>query len=533
MKIPINKKTVLALTVIFFTIFNGFVSRDAAAAKPVQSRPAAPTNLQAVTFTDTSVSLSWSASKDKIKTYDIYRNNTYLASTATTTYVVKGLIPATNYKFYVKAKNSKGVVSESSNTISVTTISSKLEPVTPETVTPKPVTSETVTPAPVAPETVTPVPVTPESVTPISPTPQPVTPVSPNQTSSRKVVGYYAAWAAYSRYLPNQIDANKLTHINYAFANISSDLKLTMGYPDVDPNNFKLLNSLKQTNPNLKTLISVGGWNWSGKFSDAALTDTSRTIFADSCVAFIKQYGFDGVDLDWEYPVSGGLTTNSKRPEDKQNFTLLLQKIREKLDAQGALDNKHYLLTIAGGAGSSYVKNVEMAKLSQYLDYATIMTYDLHGMWDAYTDLHAPLYMNNDTSPQYKASVDSSVNTWINASFPADKLVLGIPFYGYLLSSVNNTNNGLYQTYAGANSISYQLIVDNYLSKPTFTRHFHSQSMVPWLFDGSIFISYEDPQSIAYKTDYIKSKKLGGAMVWELSQDPNEVLLGTLYNGMK
>ena len=523
MRIPINKKIVLALTVIFFTILTGFTNRDVATAKLVQSRPAAPTNLQAVTLTDTSVTLSWSASKDKIKTYDIYRNNTYLASTATTTYVVKGLIPSTNYKFYVKAKNPKGVVSESSNTISVTTISSTNEPVIPE-----PVAPETVTP-----ETVTPKPVTPISPTPIAPTPQQVTPESPNQTSSRKIVGYYAAWAAYSRYLPNQIDANKLTHINYAFANISSDLKLTMGYPDIDQNNFKLLNSLKQTNPNLKTLISVGGWNWSGKFSDAALTDASRTIFADSCVAFIKQYGFDGVDLDWEYPVSGGLTTNSKRPEDKQNFTLLLQKIREKLDAQGALDNKHYLLTIAGGAGSSYVKNVEMANLSQYLDYATIMTYDLHGMWDTYTDLHAPLYMNNDTSPQYKASVDSAVNAWINASFPADKLVLGIPFYGYLFSSVNNTNNGLYQSYSGANSISYQLIVDNYLSKPTFTRHFHSQSMVPWLFDGSIFISYEDPQSIAYKTDYIKSKKLGGAMVWELSQDPNEVLLGTLYNGMK
>ena len=488
MKKPINKKIVVAITIIIFTIFSGFFESVVFAAKPVQSAPAAPTNLQAVTITDTSVTLSWSASKDKVKTYDIYRNNTYLASTATTTYTVKGLSSATSYQFYVKAKSPKGDVSESSNTISVTTI----------------------------------VP------TPIVPTPEP-----PTQTSSRKIVGYYAAWAAYSGYFPNQINANKLTHINYAFANISSDLKLTLGYPDIDQNNFKILNSLKQTNPNLKTLISVGGWSWSGKFSDAALTDASRTAFADSCVVFIKQYGFDGVDLDWEYPVSGGLATNLKRPEDKQNFTLLLQKIREKLDAQGALDNKHYLLTIAGGAGSSYVQNVEMTKMSQYLDYATIMTYDLHGMWDTYTDLHAPLYMNNDITPQYKASVDSAVNEWINASFPADKLVLGIPFYGYLFSSVNNTNNGLYQSYAGANSISYQSIVDNYLSKPTFTRYFHSQSMVPWLFDGSIFISYEDPQSISNKTDYIKSRSLGGAMVWELSQDPNEVLLGALYEGIK
>ncbi len=104
-----------------------------------------------------------------------------------------------------------------------------------------------------------------------------------------KLVGYYAAWAAYYNYYPNQIDARKLTHINYAFANIGSDLKITLGYPDVDASNIKLLNSLKQTNPDLKTMISVGGWNWSGKFSDAALTEETRIAFADSCVDFIKK----------------------------------------------------------------------------------------------------------------------------------------------------------------------------------------------------------------------------------------------------
>lgn len=479
MKKSITKTAILSLFSIVLIILSGNYLIFAA---PKQNPPATPTNLKATSVTETSITLSWDASTGnvKVKDYDIYLNNKYLASTSKTTYTVNDLISSTTYQFYITAKDAKKNTSPASNTISVTTMSTK--------------------------------------------TTQPMT---------SKLIGYYAAWAAYSGYYPNQIDASKLTHINYAFANISSDLKITLGYPDIDPDNIKLLNSLKQTNPNLKTLISVGGWNWSGKFSDVALTDASRTVFADSCVAFITQYGFDGVDLDWEYPVSGGLTTNSKRPEDKQNFTLLLQKIRQKLDAQGTLDNKHYLLTIAGGADSSYVNKVEMAKLPQYLDYATIMTYDLHGFWDKYTDLHAPLYMNNDPSPQYKTSVDSAVNAWINASFPSDKLVLGIPFYGYIYSSVNNLNNGLYQTFAGANSISYQSIAANYLNKPGFTRHFHSQSLVPWLFNGSVFITYEDSQSITYKTDYIKSKKLGGAMVWELSQDPNGVLLNTLYNGVK
>ncbi|MBR0599374.1 glycoside hydrolase family 18 protein [Sinanaerobacter chloroacetimidivorans] len=482
-------KTILALTLVFLLVFSYASNHYAFGAKPDKTAPTAPTNLRATSVNETSVTLSWNPSTDNIgvKTYDIYRNNTYLSSSTATSYTAASLTPATTYQFYVKAKDAKGNISVSSNVISVTTTAT--------------------TPLP-----------------PPTPVPQPL---------SNRIVGYYAAWATYTGTTPDKIDATKLTHINYAFANIGPDLKITLGYPDIDVNNFKMLNALKTTNPNLKTLISVGGWSWSGKFSDAALTDASRTAFADSCVTFITQYGFDGVDLDWEYPVSGGLTTNAKRAEDKQNFTLLLKKIREKLDARGAVDNKHYLLTIAGGAGGSYANNTELSLIHQYLDYATIMTYDLHGTWDSYTDLHAPLYTNSDVTPQYKASVDSSLNAWYQASFPKDKIVVGIPFYGYLYSSVNNANNGLYQRFSGASSISYHSIVTNYLNKPGYTRYFHSQSMVPWLFNGTVFISYEDPQSIGIKTDYIKSKGLGGAMIWELSQDSNKVLLNSVYDGLK
>ncbi|WP_312092304.1 glycoside hydrolase family 18 protein, partial [Aminipila sp.] len=122
-------------------------------------------------------------------------------------------------------------------------------------------------------------------------------PAFSSNTNTKKIVGYYAAWAAYSGYYPDQINAEKLTHINYAFANISWDLRIKLGYPDVDEKNIKLLNSLKQKNSNLKTLISVGGWEWSGKFSDASATDATRTLFAESCVNFITKYGFDGIDL--------------------------------------------------------------------------------------------------------------------------------------------------------------------------------------------------------------------------------------------
>ncbi len=354
----------------------------------------------------------------------------------------------------------------------------------------------------------------------------------PETQQGKRIVGYYAAWASYSGFTPDKIDASRLTHINYAFARISNDLKITMGYPDRDPLNFKMLNDLKKKNPNLKTLISVGGWTWSGRFSDAALTSASREVFADSCVAFIKKHGFDGVDIDWEYPVGGGLAGNGNRASDKQNFTLLLKTLREKLDAQSAADGKQYLLTIAAGAGSSYARNTELSKLHVYLDYATIMTYDLHGTWDRYTDLLAPLYSNSDPSPQYKASVDSSIKIWNNASFPAEKLVLGIPFYGYLYSTTDNKNDGLYQRFSDGKSIAYHKIAKDYLNKNGFSRYFHKQSKVPWLFNGSVYITYEDAESIGYKAAYVKDSGLGGAMIWELSQDYDGILLNSLYKGL-
>ena len=521
----INKKfLVIIMTIIL--VLNGMSSNGfIVSAKVDRSAPSAPTNLRATSITGNSISLAWNASTDNVKvaSYEIYKDNSLVGTSTTTAYIANGLSPSVTYKFYIKAKDSAGNRSASSSILTVTT--SSITPTATPTVTP------TVAPTP----TVTPI-ATPTPAVTVAPTVTPVPTATPTPTpalSGKKMIGYYAAWAAYSGFTPDRVDATKLTHINYAFANIGSDLKIALGYPDVDPSNITKLNALKQTNSNLKTLISVGGWEWSGRFSDVALTDASRTAFADSCVAFIVKYGFDGVDIDWEYPVSGGLSTNIRRAEDKTNFTLLMQKLREKLDARGIVDGKKYLLTFAGAAGSWYTNNVELSKLNQYVDYANVMTYDIHGNWDTYTDFNAPLYNNTDTSPQYKDSVDTSIKAWTNTTFPANKIIMGVPFYGYIYKSVGNLNNGLYQSYSGANSISYANIEGNYLNATGYVRYWHSQSMVPWLFNGSTFISYDDAQSMGYKASYINSKGLGGAMMWELSQDPNRVLLTALYNGLK
>ena len=276
-------------------------------------------------------------------------------------------------------------------------------------------------------------PVATKTPTPPNGTPAPTsTPVPPGgQDGGKHVIGYYTSWSTYDRnYQVMDIPADRLTHINYAFANIADEGTCMLGDPfaDVeksftatnlqgandqneDPNapggNFGQLRKLKAQHPHLKTLISVGGWKWSGKFSDVALTAESRQKFAQSCVDFMREYGFDGIDIDWEYPGGGGQEGNTSRPEDKQNFTLLLQALRAQLRQQEATDERSYLLSISTAAVPTKFNNLELAQIHQYVDWIHVMTYDFHGDWEEQTNFNAPLYAPaNDPAPDaaYRAS---------------------------------------------------------------------------------------------------------------------------------
>ena len=419
-----------------------------------------------------------------------------------------------------------------SSYISVTYAAPAPTPVPTPAPTPEPTPTATPAPTPTATPTATPASTPTASPSPTAmPAPTPVP--APPEGGEKIIAGYYASWSAYSGYTPDKIPAG-VTHIKYAFANITSDLKITMGDITIDPSNFEKLRQLKAQRPGLKTLISVGGWTWSDKFSNAALTDASRTAFADSVVAFITQHGFDGVDIDWEYPVGGGLSKNVTRPEDKTNFTLLMAKLRERLNIEGAKNGRSYLLSFAGASGTFYAKNTELKKLADYVDFAVIMTYDMHGPWaGSLTDFNAPLYTPSENSPQYKWSCNAAVQLWTGEGFPKTKLLMGIPFYGIRFNGVTNAGNGLYQTFTSGSSISYDNIVSSFLSKPAFKRYVHADALVPWLFDDSTFISYDDADSIAAKAKYIKDTGLGGAAVWELSQNANGTLLGMISSNIK
>ena len=413
----------------------------------------------------------------------------------------------------------------------------------------------TVTPTPTTPTpTPTPTPTTPAPTptpTPTTPTPTP-TPTPTTPTGNAKVVAYYTSWATYGRnYQVTDIPASQITHLNYAFANIANG-KCVVGdtYADTDKffpgdswdagslrGNFNQLNKLKVQYPNLKTLISVGGWTWSANFSAAAATATSRSTFVKSCADFMETYGFDGIDIDWEYPVSGGLQAGTAA--DKANYTLLMQAFRAELDRREIEDRRDYLLTIAAPAGPSTLVNLEKSKLAATLDWINLMSYDFNGSWDKATGHNAPLYRSASDKGPASFDVDASVRAYLSAGVPASKLVLGVPFYGRGWSGVTpgTSGTGLYSSGTGPSTgtwepgmLDYDDIVANYL--PKMTRYWDTTSKVPYLWDATkrVFISYDDPQSMRAKARYVNTKGLGGVMFWELSGDDNSSLL-TALNG--
>jgi len=333
----------------------------------------------------------------------------------------------------------------------------------------------------------------------------------------------------------NDIKVEELTHIIYAFANIK-DGKIEQGFKN-DFQNFKILNETKERNPHLKILISVGGWTWSGGFSDMSLTDTSRAKFINSAVSFIEENNLDGIDIDWEYPGLPG-NGNVNRPEDKENFTSLLKEMRSALDRLGVKHDKHYLLSAATGASEKYLAHTEMCEDQKYLDFINLMTYDFcEPGADSLAGHNAPLFTNpRDLN---HSSCDAMVQAYMDAGVSPGKILLGVPFYGHVWQVDSSAHHGLYEP-GGVPKIrvhgSYENIELNLMNKEGFVRYWDSISCAPYLFnDGEeIFITYDDEESLSDKCDYVKARGLKGAMFWSYSSKYYELrLLQTLYDGLK
>lgn len=332
------------------------------------------------------------------------------------------------------------------------------------------------------------------------------------------VAGYYPDYARARGFLPSDLTAAALTHIHYAFADIDEAGRVALADRSADIPNLAGLRRLREERPGLKILLSVGGWERSGGFSDAAASQESREKFAKSAAELLAELDLDGIDLDWEFPVAGGKEGTVHRHDDGENYTLLLQAVRTALDRAEEETGRRYLLTAAVSPGREFLENVRPAAMADVVDYLFLMGYDLHGPWDSVVGFNAPLDFSGpgEDDIRYTESVREGVELWLRSGAPPEKLVLGMPLYGYRYQ-LTPGGTGLGSGFVAAESVSYDQIAAQYL--PDSQRLFHSAGKVPYLMGDGWFLSYDDPSSIAVKARFARESGLLGIGFWELSQD--------------
>ncbi|EHK21531.1 glycoside hydrolase family 18 protein [Trichoderma virens Gv29-8] len=366
-----------------------------------------------------------------------------------------------------------------------------------------------------------------------------------SESFRRKNVVYFTDWSIYGAgFLPQNLPADDITHLLYAFAGIAADGSVVVYDPWADEQ--KLLGKrntqgesvhgaveqvflLKNKYRHMKTLLSIGGWTASqeGKFGPAISSPEGRRRFAETAVRLLADWGFDGLDVDYEYPAN---------PQDAQNFVLLLQECRRALDEYAGRNgqNYHYLLTVATPAGPEHYSLLDMRAMDQYVDAWHLMAYDYAGSWDTVSGQQANLYPDLENPDSTKFNTDQAVGDYIARGIDPRKIVLGLPLYG---RSFTNTD-GLGRPYSGIGQGSIEPGVWLYrdLPRPGATVYVNSYTVSAYTYDPATreLVSYDNVETARLKAEYLQSRGLGGAVFWEAAGDRTgeESLIRTLAREM-
>lgn len=360
--------------------------------------------------------------------------------------------------------------------------------------------------------------------------------LSAQAQATQQVAAYYDGGMAVS-----QIPAAQINDLIYAFGE-PNDAGVCTPPTAGQIGTFADLRKLRQEHPLMRLIVSIGGWDAAPQYSDIALTDQSRGKFVASCVqTFLVQQGFDGIDIDWEFPVHGGLS--KARPQDRADATALVQELRRQLDAFGRAKHRHYLLTVATPAGTwqkggaySVSDSYDLAALARSADWLNVMTYDMNTIFSPLSAFNTPLAADpRDPAPAPQRSVDNltgAVGYYESRGVPAAKIMLGMAFYGRGFIGVSQQDAGLYSKYTGGyEETPWKAIRSQFLTSPDWVRHWSATAQAPWLYNAKqhIFFTYDDPLSLAIKADFARRERLRGVMIWVLGEDdPRNSLLHAL-----
>ncbi|MFJ9633450.1 glycosyl hydrolase family 18 protein [Streptomyces sp. NPDC101175] len=478
-------------------------SCDGGTTVPGDAAPSAPGTPTASGITDTSVNLSWSAATDDkgVKNYDVLRDGTKVATVTTTSYTNTGLTAGTDYSYTVQARDTADQTGPVSAAVAVHT------------------TGGTTTP----------------------PT-----------TGSKVKLGYLTEWGTYQRNyqvknLVTSGSAAKITHINYAFGNVTNgQCAIGDAYADYQKTftadqsvsgvadtwdqplagNFNQLRELKAKYPNIKILWSFGGWTWSGGFAQAA---ANPTAFANSCYNLVEDSRwadvFDGIDIDWEYPNACGLSCDTSGAAAYKN---LMQALRAKFGA-------NYLVTAAttaDGTSGGKIDAADYAGAAQYVNWYNVMSYDFFGAFNptgptaphspltSYTGIPTPGFTTADAIAKFKSK-----------GVPANKLLIGIGFYGRGWTGVTQAAPGGSAT--GPAAGTYEQGIEDYKVLKTTCPATGTIAGTAYAYCGNNWWSYDTPATIGTKMAWAKTQGLGGAFFWDFSGDTsNGELVTAINNGL-
>jgi chitinase len=322
------------------------------------------------------------------------------------------------------------------------------------------------------------------------------------------VIAYYAGDSAH-------IDAysvEKLTHIIFSFCHLqSNELHVANAR---DTTTIHHLVELKQRNPSLKIILSLGGWGGCETCSQVFSTDSGRIAFATSVKQLSEYFKTDGIDIDWEYPAIEGYPGHQYLPADKQNFTALMKTLRKKL-------GKKYEISFAAGGFRKFLdESVEWNEIAKYIDKVNLMSYDLVSGFSVVTGHHTPLY----STPQQIESANNAVRFFDSIHFPLNKVVIGAAMYGRVFNVNTDANNGLYQPGSFDHGLSWKNFNIDSMQQLGYVYYWDDVAKAPYMYNKTqmkIF-SYDNERSMALKTKYAMDKGLNGIMFWQLYDDKPE-----------